>query len=431
MHQTVAYIIESAVIFAVLVGFYKYACYRQTYFKWDRFFLIFFIVMCYVLPFCKLSAIHQDNQPDKNVVIQNITLGQTSHTVTFMREINIKDRIKRVVNSPSFHTLLFIIMAVYIVGAAIKAISVIFSMLKISRLKRCKPEITPDGIKIYTADSRTPAFSFFDNIFVNKMFRNLDSHSQEIILNHERQHIKGCHSIDIVIFTLLSIVQWFNPAVKKAAALSRQVCENIADSHVSKDAKAEYTMLLLKLGQSNSTPTMGGGSGNLKDRVLNIFSYDRTINRKLRFACSLPILLLLIGAYIIIGGSFKSAPKSNCMFPITGGYIVAADYFENRLCVGSNGKQYQISHRETSFYTAKNAVIVCPISGKVASISNNDISITSGDTTVTISNIATVLLKTQLNKGEVIGHAYGGTSALSLKTTINGTAVNPTNIFNY
>ena len=51
MHSAVAYIAETAVIFAILVNFYKYACYRQSYYKWDRFFLIACIAVCYVLPF--------------------------------------------------------------------------------------------------------------------------------------------------------------------------------------------------------------------------------------------------------------------------------------------------------------------------------------------------------------------------------------------
>ncbi|MBP5502330.1 MAG: hypothetical protein J6Y24_06035 [Bacteroidales bacterium] len=430
MHQAVAYIIESAVIFAVLVSFYKYACYRLSYYKWDRFFLISCIVICYALPFCKISNNAETVKPNtENISIKSITLGTNAHTITLSREITMASRIKRAINSPAFYTLLLVLIIIYIAGAAIKAVSVTRALLKITRLKRGTPETTPDGIKIYTADSRTPAFSFFDNIFVNKAFHTLDTHSQEIILHHERQHISGHHSVDVIIFSLLSILQWFNPAVKKAAALSRQICENIADSHVSKDAKAEYTMLLLKLGQQKSAPTIANESGNLKDRVLNIFSYDRVYNRKLRFACALPILLLLLGAYIIIGGKLNTKTKSNCTFPITGGYKVVAEYFDSQLCTGTNRKSYQISHHEVMFCTPLNAKIIAPIKGNVTSASSSEISITSGDTTITIKNISPYKIGANVDQGQTIAFTSAATTAI--KVEINNLPINPSILFNY
>lgn len=431
MHQAVAYIIESAVIFAVVVSFYKYACYRLSYYKWDRFFLISCIVICYALPFCKISNNAETVKPNtENISIKSITLGTNAHTITLSREITMASRIKRAINSPAFYTLLLVLIIIYIVGAAIKAVSVTRALLKITRLKRGTPETTPDGIKIYTADSRTPAFSFFDNIFVNKAFHTLDAHSQEIILHHERQHISGHHSVDVIIFSLLSILQWFNPAVKKAAALSRQICENIADNQATEGDKMEYTMLLLKLGKQNAAPSPAAGNetSNLKDRVLNIFSYDYTQNRKIRFACALPILLLLIGAYLIIGGKFNTAPQSNCLFPIKGGYNVAAEYFENRLCYGVNAKNYQISHREVAFYTAENTTIIAPISGKITT-TNTEISITSGDTTLIIKNLSPVITTNDITQGMKIGHTTS--EPIAIKTIIKGVAVNPATLFNY
>ena len=430
MHSAVAYIVETAVIFAILVSFYKYACYRQSYFKWDRFFLIACIVVSYALPFCKVSQSAQPAETPKSVTIKSITLGEQTHAVTLQREVTVYDRVNKVVNHPMFYTLLDIVMLIYVIGAVAKGISVTSALVKITLMKRGTPDTTPDGYKIYTADSRTPAFSFFDNIFVSKEFHNLDAHSQEIILNHERQHIRGRHSLDVILFSLLSIAQWFNPAVKKAAALSRQICENIADSHVTDDAKAEYAMLLLHLGKHNSAPSPAAGSetGNLKERVLSIYSYDRAVNRKLRFACSLPIMLLLIGAYIIIGGKLKTTPKSSCTFPITNGYTVAAEYFENQLCTGTNSKRYQVAHLETMFKTAHNAKIIAPISGPISSTATQ-ISISSGDTIVTIKNISLLKTDGSVSQGEQIGCATS--ASVSIKVEIGDKAVNPSVLFNY
>ncbi len=430
MHSAVAYIAETAVIFAILVSFYKYACYRQTYYKWDRFFLIACIVVCYALPLCKVNPPAQPAEKEKCVTIKSIGIGEKSHTLTLEREVTISDRVKRVVNHPMFYTLLDIIVLIYAIGVVVKGISVTAALVKITLMKRGTPETTPDGYKIYTADSRTPAFSFFDSIFVSNEFHNLDAHSQEIILNHEREHIRGHHSVDVILFSLISIAQWFNPAVRKAAALSRQICENIADAKATEGDKKEYTMLLLQLGKNNTAPSPAAGSqpGNLKERVLNIFSYDRAVNRKLRFACSLPILLLLIGAYIIIGGKLKTTPKSGCTFPINGGYTVAAEYFDSQVCTGTNSRRYQVAHRETMFHTPQNAKIVAPISGPVSS-TGTQIAITSGDTTVTIKNISPLATDTRVSQGEHIAHTTS--SPVAIKVEINNQAVNPSILFNF
>ena len=430
MHSAVAYIVETAIIFAILVSFYKYACYRQSYYKWDRFFLIACIVISYTLPFCKVSQPDRTSEEEKTVVIKSIDLGEMSHKLTIQREVTVSDRVKRVVNHPNFYIFLDIVMLLYLIGVVVKAISVIAALIKITKMKRGEPETTADGYRVYAADSRTPAFSFFGSIFVNKEFYNLDAHSQEIILNHERQHIRGHHSVDVIIFSLLSIAQWFNPAVKKAADLSRQICENIADSHVTNDAKAEYAMLLLKLGKHNSTPSSAAGSepSNLKERVLSIYSYDRAVNRKLRFACSLPILLLLIGAYIIIGGKLKPTPKSECSFPIKGGYTVAAEYFDTLLCTGANSKSYQVAHLETMFLTPQNAKIIAPISGPISSTAT-EIAITSGDPTVAIKNISLLKTGDRVSQGEQIGVAKQ--EPIAIKVEINHRAVNPSILFNY
>lgn len=432
MLSAVAYIVESSVIFAVLINFYKYACYRQTYYKWDRFLLIACIVICYALPFCKISGDESNTKAETEPVsITGIALGENSHTITLSRQTTFATIAKNALHSPTFHTLLFILMIAYIVCAAIKAVSVLSALLKILRLRRGKPETIDNGIKIYTAESRTPAFSFFDNVFVNKAFCNLDSRSQEIILNHERQHIRGRHSIDVIIFAILSIVQWFNPAVKKAAALSRQICENIADSSATEGDKKEYALLLLKLGSNNPTPSSAetDTEGSLKNRVLNIYSYDSAQNRKIRFACSLPILLLLIICYLIIGGKMSTKNKDGLEFPIKGGYTLAAEYFEDRICTIKDGRKYYVSHPETAFYVPENTVIVAPITGTATSANDNEIAITSGDTTITIKYLSLVSKSKTVTLGQEIGRAT--TLPLSIKTEIKNKAIDPAIIFNY
>ena len=162
MSAAILDIVESAVIFSVLTGFYKYAYYTQTYYKWDRIFLITCIAISYTLPMCKIK----DNTPTGNadsgkVVIKNYhPLGKTGQ-LTLVREVDTKSKIKKALNSDTFHNILAVLGIIYIAGAVIKAIGVARGFIKIRKLMTSNPEKLNGGINIHHTGSKTVAFSFF------------------------------------------------------------------------------------------------------------------------------------------------------------------------------------------------------------------------------------------------------------------------------
>ena len=446
MSAAILYIVESAVIFSVLTGFYKYAYYTQTYYKWDRIFLITCIAISYTLPMCKIK----DNTPTGNadsgkVVIKNYhPLGKTGQ-LTLVREVDTKSKIKKALNSDTFHNILAVLGIIYIAGAVIKAIGVARGFIKIRKLMTSNPEKLNGGINIHHTGSKTVAFSFFRNIFVNSQFALLADNEKATILQHELRHINGHHSIDTIIFEILGIAQWFNPSVKTAAMLSRQVCENIADNDLSgTQGKTEYSLLLLKLGQQNVTKQYSyaprQNTAQLKERILNIFSYDTAKSRKIRFIASTPILLLAISGYLILGGKLQKG-ETCYMFPIRGNYQLAAEYFENKVFTGENNQIFQISHRETSFTARQGTKIIAPTDGTVTKVEPDtirrqqlfDITIATGEAEITIKSIAQtdVAVAQKVHKGERIGTTGNPGITINIATEVNGKNVNPALLFNY
>ncbi|MFW6227742.1 MAG: M56 family metallopeptidase, partial [Bacteroidota bacterium] len=53
------------------------------------------------------------------------------------------------------------------------------------------------------------AFSFFRNVFVSN--QGIEAKQYEIIIEHEKEHVRCRHSFDVVFFELMFILNWYNP----------------------------------------------------------------------------------------------------------------------------------------------------------------------------------------------------------------------------
>ncbi len=81
-------------------------------------------------------------------------------------------------------------------------------------------------------NDRYPApFSFFSYVFVNPSISDAETYE---IVNHEREHIRQRHWLDLLLFELLCILQWFNPAVWFYGRFIRQNHEYLADESALK-----------------------------------------------------------------------------------------------------------------------------------------------------------------------------------------------------
>ena len=109
-----------------------------------------------------------------------------------------------------------------------------------------------DGINIYCHSEQVPPFSWLNNIVISS--QDYDNNGREIIL-HEEGHIRHRHSLDIVLLTLVQMLQWWNPFVFLLARHLRDVHEYEADDYVLRhDIDPQtYQMLLLQSVVHNAT----------------------------------------------------------------------------------------------------------------------------------------------------------------------------------
>ena len=101
------------------------------------------------------------------------------------------------------------------------------------------------GVRIYCHSGDVAPFSWMRNIVINE--KDYNEAGREIIL-HEMGHIQGRHSWDVVLLTLVQMLQWWNPLCYVLGISLRDVHEYEADNFVLRQGVSAqgYQLLLIR-----------------------------------------------------------------------------------------------------------------------------------------------------------------------------------------
>ncbi len=426
------YTVEAGIIFAVLAAIYKYVYRGASYNRWERGFLLAATAASYVLPLLKVRFYTQPRitRPVDSVVdiisLDPVDIVTLSHERTFAHWYD------RITQYQIFDNVVAIVFALYIAGVAVKMVSYINGIRKTLRLRHGQYTMLDGGIRLYRTSLDTVAFSFFGNIFLGRRAAQLSREELDIVVAHETNHIRGLHSLDTVVYGFYSVVQWFNPMVREAARESRAVCENIADSGVSGQA-TEYSRLILRLGMQNRTSAYGPtkSSGAILQRIAQLLSKDGDKIRRVRFVCTLPVMALVMAAYMLLSG-MANPISTGLPVPVEGSYNVTAGYFDQQRIMDSEGMLYSVQHRQMDMQADASARIFAPAGCRVCGVSDASVSMQYRHMTITIGNIEPAALGVgdTLLCGQTIGHPIAG-SLMYLKVADQDTPVNPELLFDF
>lgn len=390
MGGVLAYTVEAGVIFAVLTAIYRHVYYGISYNRWERGYLLTATAASYLLPLLKIEYVMSPAPKPADHIIEIEGQYDGYDVVTLSRPKNLAGMLDTLAQSTLFETIIAILFAVYIIGVAVKLVSLVRGLHKTFKLMRRSQKVKSIGkVAVYETDVNTVAFSFFDNIFLGTKSRGLSDAEMDVITRHELQHAEGRHSMDTLIFGVYSVLQWFNPAARLAARYSRIVCENIADSQSVEDGRlTEYSRLVLRLGIKNrdeSTVSRPRRKSPLVDRIAQLLNTDSVNIRRIRFYAALPVLAIAIAAYIALFGMLTPTdPRYN--MPVKGGYKVTAGYFNDQKICTSDGNIYIVSHRLVNLRLDEDAVITPPAESADIQVTGTTTTFRLGDYTVTVVN---------------------------------------------
>ena len=206
---------------------------KETFFNWNRAYLIGTTLLSLVLPFIKIDSF-------KNVVPQNYVfsfpkLGLETQNPIILDEVVLQG------SNASFNFLWYLSM-ILIVGCILALFYFLYRIMLLLKLVYNNPNIKEKNIRIVHLLNSKAAFSFFNYVFLGE---KLEASERESILNHELVHIEQKHSWDLLFFELLRVVFWFNPLVYMNQNRVSELHEFIADSKAIKHNKKQYYENLL------------------------------------------------------------------------------------------------------------------------------------------------------------------------------------------
>ncbi|MCB0523401.1 MAG: TonB family protein [Lewinellaceae bacterium] len=167
-------------------------------------------------------------------------------------------------------------------------------ILLIRTLRAGRSERLSDGTRvIYTGKTAKP-YSFYQWIFLPEQFSETSS---SLILAHERAHVRGKHSVDVLLLEVLSAIFWFHPFIYWYKRSIRTVHEYLADAAASGQTdKKQYGLLLIGQSQMGSPAVFANHfyQSPLKQRLVMLTKKSSAPYRALKFGLLLPLSFLFV-----------------------------------------------------------------------------------------------------------------------------------------
>lgn len=244
MTDVLMYALKSAFVLFLLYVPYTLLLHRDSFFRLNRFVLLGVLLLSLVLPLCNVSWLSMDRQPVVHAAqMQMVEIGIP---VNVLPQNDVVDEMAEASASSSF-TLFGLLTLIYIIGMAVVLLLRLWQMgsLRLQLRRGSLWRHSEDGITVYCHADRVAPFSWMNSIVISE--EDYAESGREIIL-HETGHIRFHHSWDVLLLTLVQMVQWWNPLAYMAGISLRDVHEYEADDYVLRQgvSASAYQMLLLK-----------------------------------------------------------------------------------------------------------------------------------------------------------------------------------------
>lgn len=242
MTDVLMYALKSAFVLCLLYVPYTLLLHRDSFFRLNRFVLLGVLLLSLVLPLCNVSWLSMDRQPVVHAAqMQMVEIGIP---VNVLPQYEVMEEAS---SAPSSFTLFGLLTLIYIIGMAVVLLLRLWQMgsLRLQLRRGSLWRHSEDGITVYCHADRVAPFSWMNSIVISE--EDYAESGREIIL-HETGHIRFHHSWDVLLLTLVQMVQWWNPLAYMAGISLRDVHEYEADDYVLRQgvSASAYQMLLLK-----------------------------------------------------------------------------------------------------------------------------------------------------------------------------------------
>lgn len=263
MTDFLIYDLRVAVLIAVFYLFWRLLLARETLHRLNRVVLLLTAVLSFVLPVCVIT-IHRS---EVLTVTENEASALPTATVETLTAVQ-----------PWWMTAAVVL---FVIGAALTLGHTLASLVRVGRLiRKSEHHQQTDDTVIAVTERELSPFSWMHYIV---MSRSDYDHPDAAIMAHERAHIRARHSWDVMLVDVLSVLQWFNPALWLLRSDLRAIHEFEADDAVLSqgiDARQYQYLLVRKAVAAHGYSVANSLSHSTLKRRINMMLKKKTNSRQ-------------------------------------------------------------------------------------------------------------------------------------------------------
>ena len=228
MNAVLIYLLQVIIVSGVFYSFYYIFLKHLTFFRFNRFYLLFSLFFSLVIPFIHLPMLPTSPLPKVTVFLDELVVGMPS--------------------SEAIHSMpsMSLVTLFYVLVVLVLLLRVMFGVITILRLFDGAKVLDYKGKSLFVTTRSVNPFSVFKRILVNEVTLT-DPKGLEQIVVHESAHIKQHHGVDSFVSELFTALMWVNPFYWIIKKDLKSTHEYLADEKVLEQDfdLANYFMLML------------------------------------------------------------------------------------------------------------------------------------------------------------------------------------------
>ena len=289
MSYFLIYLIKSTVYLSLFYAFFLVAMRSTTFFRFNRVMLLLGTFVCMLLPCYTITVDEVEGVPlPMQILDEMLVLKTTDEQIeTSVIELPLQE------TAPTASTSLLPIalLGIYFIGMLAYWFMVIRSFIEVWKMIASHPKQWKDGCWLVIIPEKIPSFSWSNYIVISEEdYRNYPQ-----MLVHERMHYLCRHSYDILFFTIVHALHWFNPMVWLIRTELKQLHEFEADQGVINQGidATQYQLLLVKKAVGKKLYNIANGFNHTKlQKRITMMIQEKTNGwERLKWLVTVPVVM--------------------------------------------------------------------------------------------------------------------------------------------
>jgi len=286
------YIIQFSLFLAVFYVAYLLFLKKETFFNYNRLYLLLTPCLALLLPFITLDFLRpKDSTGAAFINLPPVLLGDFAVAAEETQAVTH--------NLKAFNWSQFLwqngFLILYGIGFCVAFLLLIKKWNQFRKFKKSGIQKQQDGIFYSEIQNSRIACTFYNQIFIGS---EINEKERQHILQHEWVHVTQNHSLDLFYFEILKLLFWFHPAVFAYQKQITSLHEFIADEHVTQNtSKINYYQSLLNVAFGTHQISFINQFFNhslIKKRIVMLQKSKSAAQAKLKYLIVLPLIAAML-----------------------------------------------------------------------------------------------------------------------------------------